>query len=139
MVNNEIFLNKGNKFSTRYGSTLEEKYPTVIYLRTKSKITPIVKQKEYNLNVNKVKKSFTIFVDSFIKECDEVNKDYLFNIDISSKGVRYGKTSFLRYDLYLKPTIKTSLTESINKFQTISLKLDNKLESLLNANGINCK
>ena len=65
--------------------------------------------------------------------------DFLFNVDISEKSMRYGKISFLRYDIYLKPTKKRTLKENLHRIKQLSLKLDQKLEKLLNSNNIFCK
>ena len=67
------------------------------------------------------------------------NNDYLFNIDISSKSVKYGKVSFLRYDVYLKPTKLRTIKENRFRFQQLSTKFDKKLEKLLNSINIVCK
>lgn len=88
MVKNELILEKDGKFITRFGSTLEVKRPSVVYLRTKSKITPLTEKKEYDTEVNIVKDKFTSFVKDAIEKSKSVNNDYLFNIDISSKSVK---------------------------------------------------
>lgn len=139
MTQNAIVLDKQNNFVTKYGTTLNEKYPSVLFLRTKSKITPILKKKEYDAEINLVKDSFTAFVKDAILGCRSVEDTYIFNIDISSKGVKYGKTSFLRYDLYVRPTKRTTIEENKFGMQQLSKKLDIRLEQLLNNNGILCK
>lgn len=139
MSKNEVTLKKQNKFITRYGSTLDEDYPSVVYIRTKSKITPSRQKKEYDTEVNNVKNKFTSFVKKSINKSKSVHNDYLFNIDISSKSVKYGKVSFLRYDVYLKPTKKKTLEENLFRFQQLSTKFDKKLEQLLNSNWIICQ
>jgi hypothetical protein len=139
MTQNAIVLDKQNNFVTKYGTTLNEKYPSVLFLRTKSKITPILKKKEYDAEINLVKDSFTTFVKDAILGCKSVEDTYIFNIDISSKGVKYGKTSFLRYDLYVRPTKRTTIEENKFGMQQLSKKLDIHLEQLLNNNGILCK
>lgn len=139
MSKNEIELNKNNKFVTRYGTTLEDKHPSVIYLRTKSKITPLIKKKEYDNDVYKIKEGFSSFVKDSVNKCKSVNNDYLFNIDISSKSVRFGKVSFLRYDVYLKPIKQKTIEENLYRIQQFSTKLDKKLEKLLNLHDIICK
>ena len=139
MVENELILEKDGKFITRFGSTLDVKRPSVVYLRTKSKITPLTEKKEYDTEVNIVKDKFTSFVKEAIEKSKSVNNDYLFNIDISSKSVKYGKVSFLRYDLYLKPTKQRTIEENRFRLQQLSIKFDRKLEKLLNSNSIICK
>lgn len=139
MFKNEVILEKDGKFITRFGSTLEVERPSVVYLRTKSKITPLTEKKEYDTEVNIVKNKFTSFVKEIIEKSKSVNNDYLFNIDISSKSVKYGKVSFLRYDVYLKPTKQRTIEENRFRLQQLSTKFDRKLEKLLNSNNIICK
>lgn len=139
MSQNAIVLDKKNNFVTKYGSTLNEKYPSVLFLRTKSKITPIVKKKEYDVEINSVKENFTSVVRDIVLECKSVEDVYIFNLDISSKGVKYGKTSFLRYDLYVRPTKRRTIEENKYRLQQLSTKLDKHLEKLLSNNGIICK
>ena len=139
MFKNEVILEKDGKFITRFGSTLEVERPSVVYLRTKSKITPLTEKKEYDTEVNIVKDKFTSFVKEAIEKSKSVNNDYLFNIDISSKSVKYGKVSFLRYDVYLKPTKVRTIEENRFRLQQLSIKFDRKLEKLLNSNSIICK
>lgn len=139
MFKNEVILEKDGKFITRFGSTLEVERPSVVYLRTKSKITPLIEKKEYDTEVNIVKNKFTSFVKEIIEKSKSVNNDYLFSIDISSKSVKYGKVSFLRYDVYLKPTKQRTIEENRFRLQQLSTKFDRKLEKLLNSNHIICK
>lgn len=139
MSKNEIILEKNGKFITRYGSTIESEYPSVVYLRTKSKITPLIQQKEYDKEVSTIKKRFTEFVHDSILKSKSVDDDYLFNIDISSKSVKYGKVSFLRYDVYLKPSKQRTIEENKFRLRQLSVKFDKKLEYLLNSNSIICK
>ena len=130
MFKNELILEKGGKFITRFGSTMNIERPNVVYLRTKSKITPLTEKKEYDKEVNTIKNKFASFVKETIEKSKSVNNDYLFNIDISSKSVKYGKVSFLRYDVYLKPTKLRTIKENRFRFQQLSTKFDKKLEKL---------
>lgn len=139
MPKNEIKLEKDGKFITRYGTTLNEKLPSVIYLRTKSKVTPTINKKEYDVEVNNVKEKFEEFVKNTILKSKIVDDVFLFNIDISTKSIRYGKVSFLRYDVYLRPLKKKTIEENVYRMNQLSIKLDKKLEKLLNSNNIICK
>lgn len=70
MFKNEVILEKDGKFITRFGSTLEVERPSVVYLRTKSKITPLTEKKEYDTEVNIVKNKFTSFVKEIIEKSE---------------------------------------------------------------------
>lgn len=139
MLRNEIVLDKGNNFITKYGTTINTEKPSVIYLRTKSKITPLIKLKEYNNEVNCVKNEFESFVTDAIRKSKCVQNDFLFNVDISEKSIKYGKVSFLRYDVYLKPNKNKTLLGNKFRIEQLSKKFDKKLEELLNQNNIVCR
>ena len=44
---NDVILKKNNNFVTKYGTTCKSLKPSVLYLRTKTKITPIVDKNTY--------------------------------------------------------------------------------------------
>ena len=48
---NDILLKKDNNFVTKYGTTCRSLKPSVLYLRTKTKITPIVDKNTYENNI----------------------------------------------------------------------------------------
>lgn len=136
---NEFLIEKNSPFVTKYGSTMDEECPSVIYLRTKSKITPLLEKKEYNDEVIKIKDRFNDFVHKTVMKSKSLENDYLFNIDMSEKSVKFGKVSFLRYDIYVKPTKKQNLQKNFARMSQLSHTLDKKLENLLMSNGIICQ
>lgn len=133
MVKNETTFTKEN-FTTKYGSTLEEQKPSVIYLRTKSRITPSLQMKEYGNEISNVKNAFAKFVEKTVTESKSVMNEYLFNIEISSKSISFGKPSFLRYDIYLKPAKIRTLNENLFRMRQISEKLNKEMKRLLKNN-----
>ena len=102
MANNEILLEKNNKFFTKYGTLLSESKPTVIYLRTNSKITPLKEKPSFEEDIDSIKTQFNNYVKKTILQNKNIDNNYLFNVDISSKSVKWKKISFLRYDILLK-------------------------------------
>lgn len=134
----DILLEKNNNFITKYGTTCNGLKPSVLYLRTKAKITPFIEKSSFEEDIEKIKSEFLNYIDKNIKKNNFFDKNYIINIDISSKSVTYGKISFLRYDIYLKPKIKKSINDNEKLFFNYSAKLDNKLSKLLNKSGIKC-
>lgn len=135
----EIKLEKDNNFITKYGTTLDEVKPHVLYLRTKAKIIPTEKKKTYEADIDDVKNLFSKYVSETILKSVDFESDYLFSVDISSKNVSYNKSSFLRYDIYLKPTNRKTLIANTNLFTKYSLRFDKKLMKLLAKYNIECK
>lgn len=138
MPNNEIVLIKDNKFITKYGSPTKEEKPKVLYIRSKAKITPFTEKISFETDIENIKYAFLKYIDIEVKKNKNFHDKYLSNIDISSKSVSYGKVSFLRYDVYLKPIIQKTLIGNKKLFEKISNKLDKKLDKLLNKYGICC-
>ena len=138
MANNEILLEKNNKFITKYGTLLSESKPTVIYLRTKSKITPLKEKPSFEEDIVSIKTQFNNYVKKTILQNKNIDNNYLFNVDISSKSVKWKKVSFLRYDIFLKPLKRKPLLDNKKLFEKISIKLDTKLDNLLNKYDIKC-
>lgn len=133
---NDVILKKNNNFVTKYGTTCKSLKPSVLYLRTKTKITPIVDKNTYEDDIIDVKNKFTEYIDKRIKKSKHFDNNYIFNIDISSKSITYGKTSFLRYDIYLKPLIKKSISDNMKLYSEYSEAFDKKLLKLLNKIGL---
>lgn len=132
----DIILQKENNFITKYGTTCRSLKPSVLYLRTKTKITPIVDKNTYENDIIDIKNKFTEYVDKRIKKSKYFDDNYIFNIDISSKSIKYGKTSFLRYDVYLKPIVRKSVNDNMKLYSEYSEAFDKKLIKLLNKIGL---
>lgn len=71
-------------------------------LRGKGKLKPSLRKKTYEEDINFVKNKFNKLVNIQIEGNEEFTKDFLFNIDISSKNIHYDKWSFIKYDIFLK-------------------------------------
>ena len=52
------------------------------------------------------------------------------------KSIKYGKTSFLRYDVYLKPIVRKSVNDNMKLYSEYSEAFDKKLIKLLNKIGL---
>lgn len=138
MTYNEVTLHKDTKFITKYGTTSEGKYPSVLYMRSKAKITPLEKKASYEDEITNVKEQFMEYVGEQIRKSKQFGNSHLCNIDISSKSVSHGKVSFLRYDVYLKPIKRQTFEASKKQFTVFSTRLDKKLDKLLNKYGMAC-
>lgn len=135
--NNDIVLFKNNIY-TRYGSESKSIYPSVVYLRSKTKITPTIQKTNFENDLNSLKEKFNDYIIEQVKINNNFNENCICSIDFSSKSVTYGKTSFLRYDIYLKLINKNTLLNNKNIIEDFSSQLNNKLTELLFNCGIKC-
>ena len=90
----------------------------------------------YENDIIDIKNKFTEYIDKRIKKSKYFDNNYIFNIDISSKSIKYGKTSFLRYDVYLKPIVRKSVNDNMKLYSEYSEAFDKKLIKLLNKIGL---
>lgn len=130
-------LTKDNGFKT-YISTNEvnEDFPKVVYVRAKVKVTPLIKEKTYEDVILNLKETFNEYGKNILKYCDKIQKNFIFTIDFAERSVAYGKTSHLKYDIYVKPVAKLSLKDNIHYLSEITNRLDNKLIGLFNDNSL---
>lgn len=90
-----------DKIRVKYSIINDEK-STILLLRGKGKLKPSLRKKTYEEDINFVKNKFNKLVNIQIEGNEEFTKDFLFNIDISSKNIHYDKWSFIKYDIFLK-------------------------------------
>ena len=129
-------LNKENNFKTKVSTTTNDEFPNVVFLRAKVRLTPIENKKSYENEIISLKDNFRSFAMKLLDANEYYDKNYIFNIDVSEKSVKFKKTSHLRYDIYLKPKINNTLLEHKDKLKTISDKLDEMLILLFKKNNL---
>lgn len=123
-------LEKQNHFITKVSTNTTDEKPNVVFLRAKVRITPIESKKTYEQEILSIKSNFEIFAKNLLDNQPSYEKNYIFSIDVAEKSVKYKKTSHLRYDVFLKPKVKTGMEEHRNSLKDISDILDNKLIEL---------
>ena len=123
-------LNKENNFKTKVSTTTNDEFPNVVFLRAKVRLTPIENKKSYENEIISLKDNFRSFAMKLLDANEHYDKNYIFNIDVSEKSVRFKKTSHLRYDLFVKPKTQLTLEKHKDILKDLSDKLDDKLIEL---------
>lgn len=131
----EILLDNIN-FITKYGTTCEELKPSVIYIKSKTKITPTFEKSSFEDEIDKIKIKFKNYIETLIKNHKSFEDVSISNIEISSKSVTYKKVSHLKYDLYIRPKIKRNLEKYQRIVETLTSKINSYLIKLLNKNKL---
>lgn len=96
-------IGKQNGINVTFGTALEEKLPSVILIRCKGRIKPIIKKTTYEKDINELKDDILNIIQLKIKNSNLFSNEYLANTDISSRSIKYDKYSFIKYDVYVKP------------------------------------
>ena len=84
-MSGDIILQKENNFITKYGTTCRSLKPSVLYLRTKTKITPIVDKNTYEDDIIDIKNKFTEYVDKRIKKSKKHIRNKIILITFATK------------------------------------------------------
>lgn len=127
----EIVFEDENGFTTKYGTTISGKIPTVYYLRSKGRLTPKTKKKNYKTEVIEIKKSFGEYLKKNVGKEGLFDSNFISSIDISEKTIGFGKKSYIKYDIYLKPLKIASFEEHQQMFHDYSNHLNGYLCDLL--------
>lgn len=123
-------LEKKNNFVTKVSTNTTEEIPNVVFLRAKTRISPLINNKTYENDIINLKKKFDEFARNLLNTIVDYDKNYIFSVDLAEKSVKYKKTSHLHYDLFLKPIKPLTLFQHKEKLEILSNKMDNKLIEL---------
>lgn len=127
----EMKLTDMGKYNVKCG-TINKNNPEVVYIRTKTKVKPSTKKTNYCSEITAVKNEFVKTVKSIITENVTVSNDYIIHFDANEKGMMYNKNSYIKYDIYLKPSVMKNFMEYRTEMSALANKLNDKLSSLLN-------
>ncbi len=123
-------------FVTQISTNTTDEYPKVVFIRTKVRLTPTLKERGYEDEVLKIKKKFEAFATERIKSNTNFENEFLFNVTVAEKSVQYDKNSHVRYDLFLKPIQKVTMNDIKEKLESVANKLNNELYCILRAHNI---
>lgn len=135
MPRSEFLIKKENGFTSKYGTSLNLESPNVIYVKTKAKVNVSKYEPDYAPFVNKSIKDITRKVGEIIKRNNNFQNQYLFNVDMSNKAVKFGKTSLIRYEAYVRPHTTNKLTSYKDDMTNLATQIDETIGNVLYENG----
>lgn len=123
----EYKLNTSDNFKAIYGSVNKET-SDVIYIRVRGKVNPKQKKDDYSNDVLEFKSSLIDYIGVMVGSMNSIlNKNYIFDIELTEKCITYKKSSHIKYDLYVIP-IKSINLES---FYDTALDITNKVNKFI--------
>lgn len=121
-----------NSISIKISTNTLEDIPEVVYIRVKLRINPLVKKKTYDEDIIWIKNRFEDYAKNIFNNLSYYNNEqYLFNVSVSSKSVKYGKNTHFHYDVFLKPLLQEDMNIHIERLKKLIYKLNQKLNKLL--------
>lgn len=118
------------KIKSKYG-TLDKNNPEVVYIRSRASITPSIKKKDFSDDVISLKKVFLNNVKTLITINNIFENKHLCNIEVSEKGLEYGKKSHIKFDVYLKPKEIKPIMEYYEDIKELSTVFNENLMGIL--------
>ncbi|MCD8206493.1 MAG: hypothetical protein LUD72_00995 [Bacteroidales bacterium] len=134
--NKERILPTEDGYTVRYGADKEEGDPSVLYLKTKARVTPTVKENDYVSQVSTVVRNFSRRVRNTVKHHNSLSDTCIFTMDLSPSSVEWGKKSFLRYEVFTKPEERRPMDEYEGLFLELARQIDADLDGMLEAQGL---
>lgn len=123
----EYQLDVADNFKAIYGS-VDKETSDVIYIRVRGKVQPKQKQDDYSNEVLELKSSLIDYIGNMVGSMKSIlNKNYIFDVDLTEKCITYKKSSHIKYDLYVIP-IQSSSLES---FYDTALDITNKVNKFI--------
>lgn len=123
----EYKLNISDNFKAIYGSVNKDT-SDVIYIRVRGKVQPKQKQDDYSNEVLELKSSLIDYIGNMVGSMSSMlNKNYIFDVDLTEKCITYKKSSHMKYDLYVIPIKPTNL----ESFYDTALDITNKVNKFI--------
>ena len=123
------------KIRVRYG-VINRLNPSVIFIRAKGDVRPVVKLSAYGDIVAGFKRSFPEIIKKHVLK-EEINPDKcLFNTEISDNSLVYNKPAHIRYEVFIKPVDIKPMEEYEEKMKNIATGINDDIKAYFNDNGI---
>lgn len=131
----EIRIPDIDKYNAKFG-TLNKYRPEVIYIIAKTKVSPKTRKADYSQDVSNIKTNFLKAVDGMITNDSRLRKEHICNIDANDSGMTYGKNSYIKYDIYIKPTELKAIDDYYQDMHQFICRLNNVLSDLIEKNSM---
>lgn len=116
-------------FNNIYG-TVNKNEPKVLYLKSKIKIY-IEDKNNYINDMIILKEEFNKMLKKYLKENASLFPEHIIYIDCSEASLNIKKTTYFKYDLYIKPRDIKPIEKQIDLIKTIFSTTNNILLDLL--------
>lgn len=120
-----------------YGTT-DKKNPSVIYARAKGNVKPFENKRNYNTDIQALKREFKNFVKNKVNKLPKLETDkILCSIDITENGLVYEKNGHMRYEIFIKPKEARQLEDYENDMKELTAEVNTQIRDFLKERGIN--
>lgn len=131
----EYSIGEHNKMRTKIGFNSKEN-PKIAYMSVKAKLVPSKKKPTYTDDVANIRKQFTSLVKTSVWNDKYFSDKYILNLELGEKYINSYNTSFIRFDVYVRPKdIENKLERHEKEIKRLSNELNNGLGNILARNN----
>ncbi len=114
-LNVERKLN-GNIFKTKIGS-VNRLNPVSIYVSGKAYISPVENRDEYEEDIDLLDKDLKGILRRFTASSNFVNKVFISNLELPKNSLKYGKNTYLFFQLFFSQNFSKPVCKNIDKIK----------------------
>lgn len=123
------YIIKNDLFNNIYG-TVNKNDPRVIYIKSKIKIF-IENKNDYLNDISSLKEEFNRLLKKYLKNNIQLLSENIIYIDCSEASLNIKKSTYFKYDLYIKPKEVKPIEQQINLVNNICFQTNDILLNLL--------
>ena len=123
------------KYGTLVYGSPNENCCDVIEIIMKGRFTPTEDKKDYSSDLKNVKNRFIEIANFVIKSFEWFDNHYIFAIDFTESGIKYGKSTKFKYKLFVKPKRQKEITRYEKQIIRTINKLNGKLKKIFKRYG----
>lgn len=114
--------------SVKYG-TLDKDNPDIIFIRARTRVMSDHTKQTYYKEVRAIKSAFGRSVSQVLSAYTAMfSENFLAELELSEIGLAANKSSVLKYDIYLKPRVKSDLKQFEEQIREISKIINNVIK-----------
>lgn len=101
----QYFITTNSTIKSKYG-TLNKNNPEILFIRSKGRIKSNEKKKKYDDDFVAIRNCFNTNVHKSMEKRNEVfSNKYIMDIYLTDKGLLLGKSTFIKYDIFIRPLV----------------------------------
>ena len=91
---------------------------------------PTIDKKDYSKDLTKIKNKFIEEANGIIKKYEWFDNHYIFTTDFTHNGLKYGKKTKYKYQIYVKPKDRKPIQEYDEKITSLVVEIDKHLKTI---------
>ena len=109
---------KNAPFSAKIG-TVDRLNPASLYVTGKMYITPKENRSDYGESIKQIKTNLDRILRRFTGNNTFLNRDYISNLEVAKNGIKYGKNSYLFFQIIFSQKFSNEVCKNMDEINKI--------------------